>query len=91
MNPRPGPESGPVPGLGKALLGGFHQGCPQKFLIFLTTPPVRKFMQPPLLRLLTMSAFEGTPLPPQCGRPKWKPPPLEQTAALYPVSSVMQI
>ena len=23
-----------------------------------------------------MSAFEGTPLPPQCGRHKWKPPPL---------------
>ena len=35
---------------------------------------VRKFTQPPLLRLLTMSAFEGTPLPPQCGRHKWKPP-----------------
>ena len=30
--------------------------------------------EPPLLRLLTMSAFEGTPLPPQCGRRKWKPP-----------------
>ena len=27
------------------------------------TPPVRKFMQPPLLRLLTMSAFVGTPSP----------------------------
>ena len=27
------------------------------------TPPVRKFTQPPLLRLLTMSAFEGTPSP----------------------------
>ena len=37
-------------------------------------PLVRKFMQPPLLRLLTMSPFEGTPLPPQCGRYKWKPP-----------------
>ena len=24
-------------------------------------PPVRKFTQPPLLRLLTMSAFEGNP------------------------------
>ena len=44
---------------------------------FLTPSPlVRKFMQPPLLRLLTMSAFEGTPSPPQCGRPKWKPPKL---------------
>ena len=32
----------------------------------------RKFTQPPFLRLLTMSAFEGTP--PQCGRHKWKPP-----------------
>ena len=32
----------------------------------------RKFTQPPFLRLLTMSAFEGPP--PQCGRHKWKPP-----------------
>ena len=33
---------------------------------FLTPSPplVRKFKQPPLLRLLTMSAFEGTPTPP---------------------------
>ena len=38
------------------------------------TPLVRKFTQPPLLRLLTMSAFEGTPLPPQCRRHKLKPP-----------------
>ena len=29
-----------------------------------STPLVRKFTQPPLLRLLTMSAFEGTPPPP---------------------------
>ena len=36
-------------------------------------PLVLKFMQPPLLRLLTMSAFEGTPSPPQCGHHKWKP------------------
>ena len=27
------------------------------------SPLVHKFMQPPLLRLLTMSAFEGIPLP----------------------------
>ena len=38
------------------------------------TPPVRKFTQPPLLRLITMSAFEGTPLPPQCGCPQLRPP-----------------
>ena len=31
-------------------------------------------LQPPLLRLLTMSAFEGTPN--QCGRHVWKPPKL---------------
>ena len=46
-------------------LGGFHLGRPQNVQIFL--PPlllVRKFMQPPLLRLLTMSAFVGTPPPP---------------------------
>ena len=32
---------------------------------FLTPPSplVRKFTQPPLLKLLTMSAFEGTPSP----------------------------
>ena len=30
----------------------------------LLTPPVRKFMQPPVLRLLTMSAFGGSPPPP---------------------------
>ena len=42
---------------------------------FLTPSPlVRKLMQPPLLRLLTMSAFEGTPSTPQSGRHKWKPP-----------------
>ena len=42
---------------------------------FLTPSPLdRKFTQPPLLRLLNMSAFEGNPLPPQCGRHKWKPP-----------------
>ena len=42
-----------------------------KFSEFLIPSPlVRKFMQPPLLRLLTMSAFKGTPLLPQCGRPK---------------------
>ena len=29
--------------------------------------PIRPVTQPPLLRLLTMSAFGGTPLPPQCG------------------------
>ena len=39
-------------------------------------PLVRKFTQPPLLRLLTTSAFEGTPSPPLCGRHIWKPPPL---------------
>ena len=39
---------------------------------FCPSPLVHKFTQPPLLRLLTMSAFEGTPL--QCGRPKCKPP-----------------
>ena len=38
------------------------------------TPLVSKFTQPPLLRLLTMSAFEGTPLPPQCGHHVWMPP-----------------
>ena len=38
------------------------------------SPLVHKFTQPPLLKLVTMSAFEGTPLPPQCGRHKWKPP-----------------
>ena len=37
------------------------------------TPLVRKFTQPPFLWLLTMSAFKGSPLPPQCGRHKWKP------------------
>ena len=42
-------------------LGGFHLGRPQNVQIFLPPPLlVRKFMQPPLLRLLTMSAFEGT-------------------------------
>ena len=35
-------------------------------------PPFCKFTQPPFLRLLTMSAFEGTP--PPCGRRKWKLP-----------------
>ena len=42
-----------------SFLGGFHFGRPQI----------------PLLRLLTtcMSAFEGTSLPPLCGRHKWKP------------------
>ena len=30
---------------------------------FTPSPLVRKFTQPPLLRLLTMSAFEGTPSP----------------------------
>ena len=36
-----------------------------KFLDYLTPSPlVRKFTQPHLLGLLTMSAFEGTPLPP---------------------------
>ena len=30
----------------------------------------------PRRRLLTMSAFEDTPLPPQYGRHKWKPPAL---------------
>ena len=39
-----------------------------KFSDFLTPT------QPPLLRLLIMSAFEGTPLPPHCGRHKRKPP-----------------
>ena len=34
------------------------------FSDFLTPPLVRKFTRPPLLRLLTMSAFEGTPLTP---------------------------
>ena len=44
-------------------LGGFHLGSPQKFRIFSPPPPplVCKFTQPPLLRLLTMSAFEGPP------------------------------
>ena len=32
---------------------------------FLTPPPlVRKFTRPPLLIFITLSAFEGTPLPP---------------------------
>ena len=34
-----------------------------KFSYFLTPPLFCKFMQPPLLSLLTMSAFEGTPFP----------------------------
>ena len=51
---------------------GFQLGRPQTFRIFFT-PPVRKFTEPPLLRLLTMSAIEDTPSSPQCGRPKWKP------------------
>ena len=38
-------------------------------------PPLN-MVWPPLLRLLTMSAFEDTPLPPQYGRHKWKPPAL---------------
>ena len=41
---------------------------------FTPSPLVRKFTQPPLLRLFTTSAFEGTPFPPLCGRHKWKPP-----------------
>ena len=46
-----------------------------KFWDFLTpSPPVRKFTLPPLLRMLTMSAFEGTPLPLQCGHHIWKSP-----------------
>ena len=44
------------------------------FRFFYPLPPVRKFTQPPILRLLTMSAFEGTPLPPQCDCHNWKPP-----------------
>ena len=50
---------------GRVVLGGFHLGRPQKFQKFLLPPHplVRKFTQPPLLRLLIMSAFEGT-LPP---------------------------
>ena len=56
---------------------GCHRGLPYmtsaKFSDFLTPSPlVRKFTQPPLLRLLTMSAFEAPR--PQCGAPKWKPP-----------------
>ena len=43
-----------------------------KLLEFLTSLP--PCSQPPLLRLLTITAFEGIPLPPQCGRHKWKPP-----------------
>ena len=46
----------------------------KKFGFFSPPPPlVHKFARPPLLRLLTMSSFEGTPSPPQCGRHKWKP------------------
>ena len=56
---------------GKSLLGGFHLGRPQKFRIILPTPSANSCNQ---LRLLTMSALEGTPLPPLCGRPKWNPP-----------------
>ena len=52
--------------------GGFHKDVRNNFGFF--DPLVRKFTQPPLLRMLTMSAFEGNPLPPQCGCPKWKPP-----------------
>ena len=47
----------------------------RKISDFLTPSPlVSRLTQPPLLRLLTISAFEGIPLPPQCGRHKWKPP-----------------
>ena len=37
------------------------------------TPPCPQIHATSLTKLLTMSAFEGTPLPPQCGRHKWKP------------------
>ena len=40
----------------------------RKIFGFFDPPPlVRKFTQPPLLSFITMSAFEGTPLPPLCG------------------------
>ena len=60
-----------------------HDVC-RIFGFFDPLPPVRKFTQHPLLRLLTMSAFEGTPLPTQCGRHKWKPP--ERKAIVVEVS-----
>ena len=55
-------------------------------------PPVRRFTQPLLLWLLTMSAFEGTP--PQCGRHKWKPPNrtrLHGTLAFSPKSYIFRM
>ena len=45
-------------------LGAIHIWRPQNFRIFGPPPPlVRKFTQPPLLSFITLSAFEGTPLP----------------------------
>ena len=60
---------------GGNVLRGLSLTTSAKISDVFTHTPVCKFTQPPLLRLLTMSAFEGTPLlPPQCGRHKWKPP-----------------
>ena len=51
------------------ILWGDTHMTSAKFSDFLTPSPlVRKSMQPPLLSFITLSAFEGTPLPPQCGR-----------------------
>ena len=47
-------------------IGAIHMTS-AKFSDFWTPPLVRKFTQPPLLSFITMSAFEGTPLPPLCG------------------------
>ena len=45
----------------EADIRGFPLRTSGKISDFLTPSLVRKFTQPPLLRLLTMSAFEGTP------------------------------
>ena len=54
----------------------------QNFEFFFTSSSphlVRKFMQPPLLRLKVAYyvCFWRYPLPPQCGHHKWKPPRIE--------------
>ena len=68
----------------KAIKGASIYDIRKFFGFFDPLPPiVRKFTQPPLLRLLTMSAFEDTPLPPQCGRHKWKPPEEEDSGKIW--------
>ena len=56
---------------------------------FTPSPLVRKSTQPPLLRLLTMSAFEGTPLAPQCER-HIKEAPLRQRTRELPCSLALR-